>query len=205
MAYVASKISYIFGKNCTNKFLQKAPDSEISEQIRKNRAEDKRRWWTDHDDQLQKFSEIIDKIDCCCQLSDVEAQILDDCNSTAFWKFSLPLQVASAGAVYLAIGRGLLGSSSWSSAFPRAPKMIVGAAAGQYLYFYSKDCSNRFLQYAPSGRIARELRGDTTFLAEVNSDTEEGAEDLDSEYSDYIIPEYGADSVNRSIKDNCEL
>ena len=46
----------------------------------------------------------------------------------------------------------------------------------------------RFLQYAPSGRIARELRGDTTFLAEVNSDKEEGAEDLDSEYSDYIIP-----------------
>ena len=175
LAYVASKISYIFGKNCTNKFLQKAPDSEISEQIRKNRAEDKRRWWTDHDDQLQKFSEIIDKIDCCCQLSDVEAQILDDCNSTAFWKFSLPLQVASASAVYLAIGRGLLGSSSWSSAFPRAPKMIVGAAAGyvagQYLYLYRK-----------------ELRGDRTFLAEVNSDKEEGAVDLDSEYSDYIIP-----------------
>ena len=66
----------------------------------------------------------------------------------------------------------------------------------------------RFLQYAPSGRIARELRGDTTFLAhlaEVSSGTKEGAEDLDSEYSDYIIPEYGADSVNRSIKDNCEL
>ena len=131
--------------------LQKAPDSEISEQIRKNRAEDKRRWWMDHNDQLHKFPEIIDKIDCCCQLSDVEAQILDDCNSTAFWKFSLPLQVASAGAVYLAIGRGLLSSSSWSSAFPRAPKMIVGAAAGyvagQYLYLYSKDCSNRYQRW----------------------------------------------------------
>ena len=141
----------------------------------------------DHNDQLHKFPEIIDKIDCCCQLSDVEAQTLDDCNSTAFWKFWLPLQVASTGAVYLAIGQGLLGSSSWSSAFPRAPKMIVGAAAGyvagQYLYLYRK-----------------ELRGDRTFLAEVNSDKEEGAEDLDSEYSDYTV-----DSVNRSIKDNCEL
>ena len=45
----------------------------------------------------------------------------------------------------------------------------------------------RFLQYAPSGRIARELRGDTTFLAEVNSDTEEGAEDLDSAYIVIIL------------------
>ena len=146
MAYFVSKLSYIFGKNCTNKFLTDAPDSEISVQIRKNRESDKETWKTEHDEQLNKFSDILDKIDFDT-LSEKEKKIITDCNSTAFWQFSLPLMLSFSGSIYLAIKKGFLGPSKWNTTFPKSPKMIVGASvgyiAGQYLYVFSKDCSNR--------------------------------------------------------------
>ena len=80
-------------------------------------------------------------------VSDVERQIMSDCNSVAFWQFSMPLMMSISGAVFLAIKRGFLGASKWNKYAPKAPKMIMGASvgyvAGQYLYTYSKDCSNR--------------------------------------------------------------
>ena len=58
-----SKISYILGKNCKDKFLEKAPDSEISEEIRKGRANDKTKVQSEEDIKLRTFSEILDKLD----------------------------------------------------------------------------------------------------------------------------------------------
>ena len=210
LAYVVAKIGYIFGQNCTDKFLVQAPTSDISTQIRKNREKDKVRWGTKHDDQLRKFSEILDEVEWE-SISDVEKQIMDDCNSVAFWKFSMPLMISLSGAVYLAIKRGFLGSSKWNKSMPKAPKMIMGASvgyvAGQYLYLYSKDCSNRFLQFAPNDKIARILRQDESLLTEspsyhqsddsvlvsaVSSETDQG----------YVIPEYGSENIDKSIRDS---
>ena len=217
LAYLAAKFSYIFGKHCTNKFLEKAPASEISEQIRKNREEDKVKWRTEHDEQLNKFSDILDQVDFDT-ISDVEKQIIQDCNSTAFWKFSLPLMLSTSGTIYLAIKKGFLNSSKWNSTFPKAPKMVIGASlgymAGQYLYVYSKDCSNRyyllnqntiyylnsrFLQFAPSGKIARLLRHDKTLLLEENF--EEFPTNTDSD--EYVIPDFGKETRDRNIKESC--
>jgi len=202
LAYLAAKFSYIFGKHCTNKFLEKAPASEISEQIRKNREEDKVKWRTEHDEQLNKFSDILDQVDFDT-ITDVEKQIIQDCNSTAFWKFSVPLMLSTSGTIYLAIKKGFLNSSKWNSTFPKAPKMVIGASlgyiAGQYLYVYSKDCSNRFLQFAPSGKIARLLRHDKTLLLEENF--EEFPTYTDSD--EYVIPDFGKETRDRNIKESC--
>ena len=148
MAYFVSKLSYIFGKHCTDKFLRDAPDSEIAEQIRKNRLSDEKTWRTEHDEQLNKFSDVLERIDFDT-LSDVEKKIINDCNSTAFWQFSVPLMMSASGSIYLAIKKGFLSPSKLSS-FPMSPKLIMGASlgyiAGQYLYVYSKECSNRLIQ-----------------------------------------------------------
>jgi len=202
LAYVASKISYILGKHCQDKFLEMAPNSEMSEHIKKDRAEVKAKWRTEHDEQLNKFSDILDQIDLDT-ISDVEKRIIQDCNSTAFWKFSLPLMLSSSGAVYLAIKKGFLNSSKWNTTFPKAPKMVIGGTlgyiAGQYLYVYSKDCSNRFLQYAPSEKIARLLRHDKTLLLEENF--EEFSTDTDND--GYIIADYGRETIDKNIKETC--
>ena len=208
LAYFIAKIGYIFGKNCTDKFLIQAPNSDISEQIRKNREEDKRRWGTEHDDQLQKFSEILDEVEWE-SISDAEKQIMSDCNSVAFWKFSMPLMMSLSGAVYLAMKKGILRTSRWNNTMPKAPKMILGASvgyvAGQYLYLYSKDCSNRFLQFAPNDRIARILRKDETLLQESTSYQDSDDTNLfGSSGGDlgYVIPEYGSESIDKSIRDS---
>lgn len=212
LAYFVAKISYIFGKNCGDKFLEHAPSSEISKQIRKNREEDKMRWRTEHDEQLRKFSEILDEVEWD-SISDVEKQIMADCNSVAFWKFSMPLMISISGAVYFAIKRGMLGSSKWNNTMPKAPKMIIGASvgyvAGQYLYLYSKDCSNRFLQFAPNDKIARVLRQDETLIKESmfqdrnDSVLVSGAVSSEGD-SGYVIPEYGSENIEKSIRDSLQ-
>ena len=178
----------------------------MAEQIRKNREDDKLRWRTEHDDQLRKFSEILDEVEWE-SISDVEKQIMNDCNSVAFWKFSMPLMVSISGAVYLAIKKGILGASKWNNTMPKAPKMIVGASvgyvAGQYLYLYSKDCSNRFLQFAPNDRIARVLRKDETLFRETPFQDDSGSIGSDGEFG-YVIPEYGSENVDKSIRDSLQ-
>ena len=62
-AYAVAKLSYILGKNCKDKFLQHAPDSEISQEIRKGRAKDKSIVKSEDEIKLRTFSEILDKLD----------------------------------------------------------------------------------------------------------------------------------------------
>ena len=162
---------YIFGKNCGDKLLE-APRSEMSEQIRKSRDVDKMRAEVDWES---------------VSISKWESQIMRDCHSLAFWKFSMPLMILIPGAVYFVprksctINRGFLGSSNplcdsvytqdlaicnlskWNNLMPKARNMLFGASvgyvAGQFLYYlYSNDCSNRFLQFARNDNIARVLR-----------------------------------------------
>ena len=164
---------YIFGKNCRDKLLEQAPSSsEMSKQIRKARAGDK----------------MLDEVDWeSVSISKWESQIMKDCHSVAFWKFSMPLMIFFSGAVYLVprksctFNRGFLGSrnsicnsvythdlaicnlSKWNNLMPKARNMLFGASvgyvAGQFLYYlYSKDCSDRFLQFARNENIARVLR-----------------------------------------------
>ena len=165
------------------------------------------RWRTEHDEQLRKFSEILDEVEWD-SISDVEKQIMADCNSVAFWKFSMPLMISISGAVYLAIKRGILGSSKWNNSMPKAPKMILGASvgyvAGQYLYLYSKDCSDRFLQFAPNDKIARVLRQDETLIKEsMFQDRDDPAVSSEGD-SGYVIPEYGSENIEKSIRDSLQ-
>ena len=162
---------YIFGKNCGDKLLE-APRSEMSEQIRKTRDGDKMCVEVDWES---------------VSISKWESQIMRDCHSVAFWKFSMPLMILIPGALYLVprksctINKGMLGSSNpvcasvygqdlaiaicnlSNNLMPKARNMLFGASvgyvAGQFLYYlYSNDCSNRFLQFARNDNIARVLR-----------------------------------------------
>ena len=96
---------------------------------------------------------------------------------------------------------------------PKAPKMIMGASvgyvAGQYLYLYSKDCSNRFLQFAPNDKIARILRQDESLLDESPSFHQGDDSVLVSAVSSeadlgYVIPEYGSENIDKSIRDSLQ-
>jgi len=213
LAYVVGKLTYIFGENCSKKFLEKAPNSEITAQLRlkygKNSSENIEDAWKSKATIVAErnlgFADILDDFDFNA-ISDVEKSIMNDCNSTAFWQYSLPLSLISSGAVYSAIKSGLLNASKRVTHFPRLPKMVVGCTigyiAGQWLYVYSRDCTNRFLSFAPDGEIARRLRGEVVEERDLLcSNCREEEEVL----GDYVLPTEMNDQIDQIIKDQCGI
>jgi len=207
-AYVLGKLSYIFGDNCSRKFLERAPNSEITAHLRLNNDQKpllgdvvkKSNSWPSLEERNLGFADILEGFDFS-RISDVEKSIMNDCNSTAFWKYSLPMAVIISGAIYSAIKAGLLNSSKRVTTFPRLPKMLIGGSlgyiAGQWLYVYSRDCTNRFINFAPEGEIARRLRGD--LVEHVCRDCMEEEED------EYVIPVEGGEVVEKIIKEQLGL
>jgi len=203
-AYVIGKLSYIFGENCSRKFMEHAPNSEITAQIRlrkgqKSLFEDEvisSKSWPKEERNLG-FADILEDFDFDT-ISDVEKNIMNDCNSTAFWQFSLPLAVGMSGAIYAAIKAGLLHGSKRMTTFPHVPKMLLGWSlgyiTGQWLYVYSRDCTNRFLNFAPEGEIARRLRGEIV-EQQVCKDCMEGEEVVE-----YEIPVEAGEEILKNIK-----
>ena len=57
----------------------------------------------------------------------------------------------------------------------------------------------RFLQYAPSEKIARLLRHDKTLLLEENFEEFSTNTDTDG----YIIADYGRETIDKNIKETC--
>jgi hypothetical protein len=106
------------------------------------------------------FADVLEDLDFET-ISEKEKSIMRDCNSIAFWSYSLPLSMLTAGAVFASMKAEFVRGSRWSTAYPRLPKMVVGGVlgyiAGQWIYVYTRDCPSRFIQYAPEGEIARRL------------------------------------------------
>jgi len=213
LAYVVGKLTYIFGENCSRKFLEQAPDSDITatlrlkKRYREESLEDDQntKSWPGVEERNLGFADILEGLDFS-RISDVEKSIMDDCNSTALWQYSLPMSVMSSGAVFTAIKAGLLNASKRSTTFPRLPKMLVGGSlgyiAGQWLYVYSRDCSNRFLNFAPDGEIAKRLRGEVMDKVLEDFVCRDCMSDDEVE-EDYVIPAEGGEEADKIIKDQC--
>jgi len=191
LGYICGKISYIIGEQCMDIFLKKAPDSSISSIVRRRREEE-------GDGELpNRFMDIIGRHQINDdEMSDVEHGILEDCNSVAFYRYSLPLSLLSGGSMYLAMKKNLLSESKLMQAFPKLPKisvgLLIGYIAGQYYYVKSADCPRRFLRFNPEGSISTMLRGDSGYFCEECARKEQ---DYAQQYSfdsdgseDYIFP-----------------
>ena len=127
---------------------------------------------------------------------------MKDCNSIAFWRYSLPISITTSGAIYAAIKAGLLNTSKINTTFPRLPKMLVGGIlgyiGGQWAYVYSRDCTRRFTEFAPEGEIAQRLRGD--YVCKDCQAVADEAENTAEEASDgYVIPSDSTEEVEKII------
>jgi len=170
LGYILGKISYIVGEQCMDIFLEKAPESSISYNVRRRREEE-------GDIELpNRFMDILHQVHDD-EMSDVELGILDDCNNVAFYRYSLPLSILSGGAMFLAMKKNLLNESKLIQSFPKLPKisvgLLVGYLAGQYYYVKSADCARRFQRFNPDGNISMLLRGDSGYYCEECARSEE--------------------------------
>jgi len=194
LAYVVAKLSYVLGENCINKFIDQAPNSDISQHLRENRG---------HSDQMDTASsgnyalmDIVDSDDFDeGQLSGKERQILMDCNSTAFYQYSLPL----SSVLGLTIFSGVLRSSRFKSksllvkSLPVVLGSTVGYFLGQLVYIYSGDCTSRFLQFAPEGVIATRLSEQFQHTGSQHGsdsmcETCQAAAVIEGDHDEYVIP-----------------
>ena len=91
LAWFVGKLSYIRGKHCQDKFIEKAPDSKITEQILLSRAAEK---MTPSREEEPSNEEISDSQTVVGMRSEEENSTLRKCNSTAFWEYSLPIMTA---------------------------------------------------------------------------------------------------------------
>ena len=156
LAWFAGKLSYIHGKHCQDKFLEKAPNSKITAQILAVREEERI-----HSEEhgKKKMLDLKQEDVVLGSLTDKEKTILNDCNSTAFWFYSVPLMICFSSLIFIAQKKGLLAPSKIFKKFPFAPKMSVAIASGyvtgQWLYMKSGDCSERFEKFAPNSQMAK--------------------------------------------------
>ena len=159
LAWFAGKLSYIHGKHCQDKFLEKAPNSKISAQILAVREGEKIH---SEEHRREKFSDLTQEDLVFGSLTDKEKTILNDCNSTAFWFYSVPLMICFPSLLFIALKNGLLAPSKIVKKFPFAPKMSIAIASGyvtgQWLYMKSGDCSERFQRFAPDSQMAKIFR-----------------------------------------------
>merc|ERR1740139_1663096 len=183
-AYIVAKISYVLGENCKHKFLVQAPNSDISNHIRKKRGisylqyeeikerEDEINESKDaiHErrDAIQERKEakyeLLDIVDSKDfderKMTEKEQQILIDCNSAAFYQYSLPAMVGSSITAYAGVARSsrMQTRSLMAQSAPVALACTLGYFLGQVMYMYNTDCSDRFIKYAPEGEIAKKLQ-----------------------------------------------
>ena len=156
LAWFAGKLSYIHGKHCQDKFLEKAPNSKITAQILAVREEERI-----HSEEhgKKKMLDLKQEDVVLGSLTDKEKTILNDCNSTAFWFYSVPLMICFSSLIFIAQKKSLLAPSKIFKKFPFAPKMSVAIASGyvtgQWLYMKSGDCSERFEKFAPNSQMAK--------------------------------------------------
>jgi len=225
LAYVLGKLSYIFGDNCHRKFLEKAPLSEIAQELKLRKPDMVAKVAKEPGVEVSiipsveqrnlGFANVLEDLDFET-ITEKEKSIMRDCNSIAFWSYSLPLSMLTAGAVFASLKTEFLRGSRWSSRYPRLPKMVVGGVlgyiAGQWIYVYTRDCPSRFIQYAPEGEIARRLGShlckDCLKKVNINEDNIEAGEaenDVDVHSSEYVIPSNDVTKVEEIIKDQCGL
>lgn len=223
LAYVLGKLSYIFGDNCHRKFLEKAPHSEIAQELKLRKPDMVAEVAKEHgvgvsiptvEQRNLGFADVLEDLDFET-ITEKEKSIMRDCNSIAFWSYSLPVSLLTAGAVFASMQAELVKGSRWSTGYPRLPKMVVGGVlgymAGQWIYVYTRDCPSRFIQYAPEGEIARRLGShllckDCLKKANIKEDNIEAGEaetDDDVHSSDYVIPSNDVTIVEEIIKDQC--
>jgi len=217
MAYIVGKLSYIFGENCARKFVEQAPGSEIAQEFKRRRPEmvaavekEGREMKIPSVEQRNLgFSDVLEDLDFET-VSDKEKLIMRDCNSIAFWRYSLPLSVVTSGTVLAFIKAGMLKPSKLNTTFPRLPKVLIGSVlgyiAGQWVYVYSKDCPARFIEFAPEGEIAKRLQGqyickDCAEKVNLNEMTEDEAEVPD----DYVMPSNENGELEKLIKDQYSI
>lgn len=217
MAYIVGKLSYIFGENCARKFVEQAPSSEIAQEFKRRRPEmvaavekEGREMKIPSVEQRNLgFSDVLEDLDFET-VSDKEKLIMRDCNSIAFWRYSLPLSVVTSVTVLAFIKAGMLKPSKLNTTFPRLPKILIGSVlgyiAGQWVYVYSKDCPARFIEFAPEGEIAKRLQGqyickDCAEKVNLNETTGDEVEGPD----DYVMPSNENVEVEKLIKDQCSI
>lgn len=103
---------------------------------------------------------------CRVTMSENETKIYQDCKDCAFYRYALPLTIICGCSFYVAQVKGWLKPSDWKLGgfryFGKLPKTFLGLALGYVLgevvYMKSYDCKNRFLNEAPDGEIAKNLR-----------------------------------------------
>lgn len=158
LGYLIGKLSYILGYDCQDIFLEKAPDSPISEHVRERREE--------KDPNLPYiFQDILTELDEN-ELSDIERVILVNCSDVALYRYAVPMSIFSGASVYASLHFNALKPSKFITSYPRMPKtftgVVLGYMLGRIMYAHSGDCPNRFLKYDYNGKISSILRKSPT-------------------------------------------
>jgi len=230
-AYVVAKLSYVLGENCKQKFLVQAPNSDISNHIRKKRGvsysqyeeiKEKEDAIKERIDEIQERKdllqerkellqerkyELLDIVDSKDfderKMTEKEQQILIDCNSAAFYQYSLPSMVGASVTAYAGVARSsrmqkrsLIGQSA-----PVALACTLGYFLGQVMYMYSTDCSDRFIKYAPEGEIAKKLQQHYSQPQEFGELCEgcQVVAVLENDRDEYVIPVSDDQSVKNLV------
>ena len=222
LAWFAGKLSYIHGRHCQDKFIEKAPNSRITAQILAAREEEKIH--SEEHRRKNKLDLTQEDLVVFGSLTDKEKTILNDCNSTAFWFYSIPLMICFPSLVFIGLKKGLLAPSKIFRKFPFAPKLSLGIATGyvtgQWLYMKSGDCSEKFERLAPDSQMAKIWRnggftiGNDQFQVQyipedVDEDEDSKAETeketeapiISNTYEGYMMPSYSRKDLEKSMLD----
>lgn len=226
-AYIVAKLSYVLGENCKQKFLVQAPNSDISNHIRKKRSIPNSRIeeFQDREESIQERREAIqerreaiqERKEAVYELFDIvdskdfdeskmtekEQQILIDCNSVAFYQYSLPAMVGASVTTYAGVARSskMKTRSLMAQSAPVALACTLGYFIGQVLYMYSTDCSDRFIKYAPEGEIAKKLQQHYSQPQEFGELCEgcQVVAVLENDRDEYVIPVSDDQSVKNLV------
>jgi len=189
VGYMIGKLSYVLGYDCQNIFLEKAPNSQISEHVRERRE--------NNDPNLPYiFQDILNELDGN-KISDMEAIILADCSEVAFYRYAVPMSIFSAATLYTSLHFNVLKPSKFITSYPRMPKTfaggVLGYMMGRIIYAHSGDCPKRFLKYDYDGQISTILRKSSTNTQKYTSkrfdeniEAVRATDKIDTE--DYVLP-----------------
>ena len=164
------------GRNCVERILDEAPDSETATEAREKllrrlsaTVDPKEEMWRDYYQQMVDLEKEGHKIITNPNLgkgrpfrTELEKELLDECRLASFYYFSLPPALISSGLMYWAQKRNLVRSSAeinhrWLCRMPRALFAgLLGYYVGGVLYRHgSSDCAERFIVNAPNSMTAK--------------------------------------------------
>ena len=107
----------------------------------KNRARDvAKRKVEEAGGQLMQFRELLKKVEVEGMARE-EQEVMVDCNRVAFWRYSVPLVVASWGATLLLARVGVTRGTHRLARYLGAG--LTAYLAGQLVYLRSSDCTAR--------------------------------------------------------------